>query len=72
VLSGAWLRTFSAALLDKDLGVALAVLEDAGVTSELYPAVKRFYAEARGALDAGADHVEVIKVIERRTGQAIR
>jgi 3-hydroxyisobutyrate dehydrogenase len=72
VLSGAWLRTFSAALLDKDLGVALAVLEDAGVTSELYPAVKRFYAEARGALDAGADHVEVIKVIESRTGQAIR
>jgi hypothetical protein len=34
------------------------------VTSELYPAVKRFYAEARRALDDGADHVEVIKRIE--------
>lgn len=67
VLSRAWLRTFSAALLDKDLGVALAVLEDAGVASELYPAVKRFYAEARLGLDPGADHVEVIKVIEERT-----
>jgi 3-hydroxyisobutyrate dehydrogenase len=71
VLSRAWLRTFSAALLDKDLGVALAVLEDAGVASELYPAVKRFYAEARLGLDPGADHVEVIKVIEERTGTPI-
>jgi 3-hydroxyisobutyrate dehydrogenase-like beta-hydroxyacid dehydrogenase len=59
-------------LLDKDLGVALAVLEDAGVTSELYPAVKRFYAEARRVLDAGADHVEVIKRVETAAGVEIR
>jgi len=72
VLTGAWLRTFSAALLDKDLGVALAVLEDAGVESDLYPAVKRFYEEARQALDAGADHVEVIKRIENAAGVEIR
>lgn len=72
VLTGAWLRTFSAALLDKDLGVALAVLEDAGVSSELYPAVKRFYAEARKVLDPGADHVEVIRRIETATGVEIR
>jgi 3-hydroxyisobutyrate dehydrogenase len=71
VLTRAWSRTFSAALLDKDLGVALAVLEDAGVTSELYPAVKRFYAEARRALDDGADHVEVIKRIETAAGVEI-
>jgi 3-hydroxyisobutyrate dehydrogenase len=72
VLTGAWLRTFSAALLDKDLGVALAVLEDAGVASDLYPAVKRFYAEARKVLDAGADHVEVIRRIEDAAGVEIR
>ncbi|MDH4350697.1 MAG: NAD(P)-dependent oxidoreductase [Gemmatimonadota bacterium] len=72
VLSRAWLRTFSAALLDKDLGVALAVLEDAGVASELYPSVKRFYAEARPKLDPGADHVEVIKRIEEAAGVEIR
>jgi len=72
VLSGAWLRTFSAALLDKDLGVALSVLEDAGVSSELYPAVKRFYETARKELDPGADHVEVIRPIERRAGVEIR
>jgi 3-hydroxyisobutyrate dehydrogenase len=72
VLTGAWLRTFSATLLDKDLGVALAVLEDAGVSSELYPAVKRFYAEARTVLDPGADHVEVIKRVESAAGVEIR
>lgn len=72
VLTGAWLRTFSAALLDKDLGVALAVLEDAGVSSELYPAVKRFYAEARTVLDPGADHVEVIKRVEAAAAVEIR
>ena len=72
VITRAWPRTFSAALLDKDLGVALAVLEDAGVTSELYPAVKRFYAEARKALDAGADHVEVVQRIEAAAGVEIR
>jgi len=72
VLTGTWLRTFSAALLDKDLGVALAVLEDAGVESDLYPAVKRFYESARKILDAGADHVEVIKQVEAATGVEIR
>jgi 3-hydroxyisobutyrate dehydrogenase len=71
VLSRAWPRTFSAALLDKDLGVALAVLEDAGVRSALYPAVKAFYAAARQALDAGADHVEVIKRVEADAGVEI-
>lgn len=72
VLSGAWPRTFSAALLDKDVGVALAVLEDSGVASELYPAVKRFYEAARAALDPGADHVEVIKRVEDAAGVEIR
>lgn len=72
VITRAWPRTFSAALLDKDLGVALAVLEDAGVTSELYPAVKRFYAEARKALDPAADHVEVVKRVEIAAGVEIR
>ena len=72
VLSGAWPRTFSAALLDKDVGVALAVLDGSGVASELYPAVKRFYEAARAGLDPGADHVEVIKRIEDAAGVEIR
>jgi 3-hydroxyisobutyrate dehydrogenase len=72
VITRAWPRTFSAALLDKDLGVALAVLQDAGVGSELYPAVKRFYEQARRTLDAGADHVEVVKRVENAAGVEIR
>lgn len=72
VLSGAWPRTFSLALLDKDVGVALAVLQDAGVASSLYPALKAVLANAREALDPAADHVEVIRVIEQRTGVEVR
>lgn len=68
VLTRAWPRTFSLALLDKDVGVALAVLEDAGVPSETYTAVKEKLEAARARLDAGADHVEAIKVIEEDAG----
>lgn len=72
VLTGAWPRTFSLALLDKDVGVALEVLADTGVGSDLYPAVKRALEAARAALDAGADHVEAIRAIEERVGARIR
>jgi 3-hydroxyisobutyrate dehydrogenase len=72
VLSRAWPRTFSLALLDKDVGVALAVLEDAGVPSETYRAVKRMLEAARVRLDAAADHVEVMRVIEEDAGVEIR
>lgn len=72
VLTGAWPRTFSLALLDKDVGVALAVLQDAGVGSEAFPVLKAALADARAALDAGADHCELIRVIEQRAGVTIR
>ena len=72
VLTGAWPRTFSLALLDKDVGVALAVLEDAGVESAMYPVVQRALAEARKHLDPAADHVEMIRDIEGRAGVTIR
>ncbi|HEX9726976.1 MAG TPA: NAD(P)-dependent oxidoreductase [Gemmatimonadales bacterium] len=71
VISREWPRTFSAALLDKDLGVALQVLEGMGVMSEIYQAVKRMYEQARPLLDPDADHVEVIKSIEQRAGVEI-
>ena len=57
--------------MDKDLGVALEVLKDTAVASEIYPAVKRHFEEARRVLDAEADHVEVIKPIEDRAGVEI-
>ena len=72
VLTGAWPRTFSLALLDKDVHVALAVLADAHVASEVYPVVARALADARTRLDLAADHVEVIRDIETRAGVTIR
>jgi 3-hydroxyisobutyrate dehydrogenase len=72
VLTGAWPRTFSLALLDKDVGVALDVLSETGVGSAVYAAVKDALATARTQLDPDADHVETIKVIEQRAGVRIR
>ena len=72
VLTGAWPRTFSLALLDKDVGVALDVLRETGVGSAVYAAVKDALATARTQLDPHADHVETIKVIEQRAGVRIR
>jgi 3-hydroxyisobutyrate dehydrogenase len=72
VLTGAWPRTFSLAFLDKDVGVALEVLADAGVGSALFGALKVALEEARSRLDPGADHVEAIRAIEERTGVVIR
>jgi 3-hydroxyisobutyrate dehydrogenase len=71
VLSGRWPRTFSLAWLDKDVGVALAVLEESGVGSEVCAAVKRALETARARLDPGADHVETIRAIEQRAGVRI-
>jgi 3-hydroxyisobutyrate dehydrogenase-like beta-hydroxyacid dehydrogenase len=68
VLSGRWPRRFSLALRDKDVRVALEVLADTGVGSEVYAAVKRALEAARVRLDPAADHVETIKVIEERAG----
>ena len=64
VLTRAWPRTFRLALLDKDVGIALKVLQDSGVPHEAIGVAKRAFAQARSALGDAADHVELIKVIE--------
>ncbi|MFQ5704335.1 MAG: NAD(P)-dependent oxidoreductase [Gemmatimonadales bacterium] len=65
VVTRKWPRTFRLALLDKDVGIALDVLKDAGVSRESFEVVKRALESARTALDADADHVELIKEIEK-------
>jgi 3-hydroxyisobutyrate dehydrogenase len=72
VVSRAWLRTFRLALLDKDIGIALKVLEDTGVPSDAIGMTKRVFGEGRKALGEEADHVELIKGIERAAGVEIR
>jgi len=72
VVTREWPRTFRLALLDKDLGVALSVLEATGTPSEAIRTAKEAYAAARAALGEEADHVELVKEIERRAGVEIR
>jgi len=72
VLSREWPRTFRLALLDKDVGIALKVLEDTGVPSDAIGVAKKVYAEGRAILGEEADHVELIKEIEKKAGVEIR
>jgi 3-hydroxyisobutyrate dehydrogenase len=72
VLTRDWPRTFRLALLDKDVGIALKVLEDTGVPSDAIGVAKRVFAQGRKALGEEADHVELIKEIERAAGVEIR
>ncbi len=72
VLSRSWPRTFRLALLDKDVGIALKVLQDTGVPHDAIGVAKRVYAEGRAALGEEADHVELIRLIERAAGVEIR
>lgn len=72
VVTRAWPRTFRLALLDKDVGIALDVLEECGVPHDAMAMAKRVFENARAALGEEADHVELIKEIERAAGVEIR
>ncbi len=71
VLTRAWPRTFRLALLDKDVGVALKVLKETGVPHDAIGMAKGVFGRARKALGEEADHVELIKEIERAAGVEI-
>ncbi|HXV87367.1 MAG TPA: NAD(P)-dependent oxidoreductase [Gemmatimonadales bacterium] len=71
VVTRAWPRTFRLALLDKDVGIALDVLRQTGVPDDAIGMAKRVFAEGRTELGEEADHVELIKVIERKAGAVI-
>jgi 3-hydroxyisobutyrate dehydrogenase len=72
VLSGRWPQTFRLALLDKDVGIALGFLTDTGAPSPLLEVAGSLIARARAELGESADHMEVIRWIERRAGVEIR
>ncbi len=71
VLTRAWPRTFRLALLDKDVGVALKVLQDTGVPHAAIGTAKEAFGRARKVLGEEADHVELIKEIEKAAGVEI-
>jgi 3-hydroxyisobutyrate dehydrogenase len=67
VLDRSFPHTFALDLLAKDVHLAGGVLADAGVEGEVLALVDRLTAAAAAVLP-GADHVELIRVIERASG----
>jgi len=65
VLTGRWSRTFRLALLDKDVGIALGVLDENGVPGPVLHLVGELFRHARAALGEEADHVETVKLLEQ-------
>ncbi len=71
VVTREWPKTFRLALLDKDVGIALKLLDDCGVPSGVIRTTRAALAEARTALGEEADHVEFVKAIEKAAGVEI-
>lgn len=67
VLDRSFPHTFALALLAKDVGLAGGVLEEAGVEGNVLAVVQRLTTAAAEALP-GADHVELIRIVERAAG----
>lgn len=63
VLTKAYPRTFRLALLDKDVGIALQVARDAGVSAPMLELAGKTYADAHAAMGEDADHVEIVKYL---------
>jgi 3-hydroxyisobutyrate dehydrogenase len=72
VLTGAFPRTFRAALLDKDVGIAADLARDAQVPSPLLQLIAELWRMAHRELGEEADHVEAVRVVERLAGVALR
>ncbi|HET7598776.1 MAG TPA: NAD(P)-dependent oxidoreductase [Gemmatimonadales bacterium] len=72
VLTGAWPRTFRLALLEKDVAIALRLLDETGVPGPLLRLVGALFRDARGALGEDADYLEAMKLVEREAGAEIR
>jgi 3-hydroxyisobutyrate dehydrogenase len=72
VLTGAWPRTFRLALLDKDVGIATALLAQTGVSGPVLELAHALLAAARAELGETADYLDPIRLIEQQAGVEIR
>jgi 3-hydroxyisobutyrate dehydrogenase len=72
VLTGAWPSTFRLALLDKDAGICLRLLEELGLPATLMAQAGALLHEARTVLGEQADYLEPIRLAEQRSGVEIR
>ena len=71
VLTRAFPRTFRLALLDKDVGIAAGVAREQQIASPMLQLTAELFRAAHVALGEDADHVEVVKWVERLTGTVI-
>lgn len=72
VLTGAFPRTFRAALLDKDVGIAADLARAERVPSPLLQLTAELWRMAHLELGEEADHVEAVRVVERLAGVTLR
>lgn len=72
VLTGAFPRTFRAALLDKDVGIAADLARAQKIPSPLLQLTAELWRMAHNELGEDADHVEAVRVVERLAGVALR
>ncbi len=72
VVTRAFPRTFRLALLDKDVGIAAQVAREQRVPSPMLQLTAELMRLAHKELGEEADHVEVVKVLERWAGVEIR
>ena len=72
VLTGLFPNTFRLALLHKDIGIAVALMDQHGVPADLTREAWHLFGGAREVLGEGADYLEVIKLLEQEAGVEIR
>ena len=71
VLNRSFPRTFRLGLLDKDVGIAAGIARDTGTPAPLLTETARLFADAHRELGEEADHIEAVKLVERRAGTTI-
>lgn len=72
VLNGSYPRTFRLALLDKDVGIAIGILDDGTIRGPVLRLTSQEFHTARQRLEAGADYMEAVKLTEQDAGVEIR
>ncbi len=71
VLTRAFPRTFKLALLDKDVRIAAEIAREAGTPSDLIDHAATLFSDAHEQLGDEVDHVEAVRMVERRAGTTI-
>lgn len=72
VLTGEFPKTFRLALLAKDVGIAVDLLDQLGLPAPLLHRTGELMRQARTALGEQADYLETIKLAEAEAGAVIR